>query len=176
MQINLLVFESWICCSIRFSIQFKNNAHTEILLVSSIFATLCGIFMGEKSDLSWWAGVPVCTSLKLITAASPTSPCWYILQCPLFNNALHKPLRKTAANFGWLPWGLKPFPSPNPWKREMFHSSFAALCPRISSKEKCSSLLSQNQNKKVQLPDWAEGAGEDRITRYYVHFKPQYFS
>lgn len=77
-------------------------------------------FHGEKSALSWWTAVPVCTSLELITAASPTSPCWYFQQCPLFNNALHKPLRKTAANFGWLPWGLTPFPSPNPWKGKCF--------------------------------------------------------
>lgn len=72
--------------------------------------------------------------------------------------------------------GLKPFPSLHPWTRRSFTAYLLRIFPRMSTEEKLSSLLPRHHNKSVQLPDWAEGAGEDRIICYYVHFKSRYFS
>ena len=60
-----------------------------------------------------------------VSLVQPPSPCWYIHQCPPLNNALHKPLRKTAQNFGRLPFEAVPKSSHS--KKEMFHSLFDLL-------------------------------------------------
>lgn len=72
------------------------NALVLVLHMCNIFSTLYSRLWFHGDGSEQWAEVPKCTSVKRITGSGPTSPCWCIHQCPLFNIALHNPLRKTV--------------------------------------------------------------------------------